>query len=68
MTVSDIEKRVALIDVAKSDPEKAHSAQDDLWLEVLQHISQYPLAYGHAAQIAQAALKTEEIDFPRWCA
>ena len=52
----------------RGDPEAAHSMEDDLreWvLEFLAHWSGDPLV---GQELAQIALSTREIDFPRWCA
>lgn len=49
-----------------SDPETAHICEDQLWEAVL-----YVIAEGECADpkaCAIAALRTKEIDFPRWCA
>lgn len=46
------------------DPERAHSAERDLWRTVLEKA-----ADGHdVAAAAREALKSEHVDFPRWFA
>ena len=46
------------------DPERAHSAERDLWRTVLEKA-----ADGHdVAGAAKEALKSEDMDFPRWFA
>lgn len=65
LTVKEVENRVELIKGMAHDPDVAHGEEDQLRLEVLQAI-----VAGHdtPAGLAKAALKTGEIDFPRWTA
>ena len=67
MTVEDINKSVQEIANSTGDPEMAHSMEDGLFVEVLTAIAEgkHPL---NASRIAEAALKSKEIEFPRWCA
>jgi len=67
LTVEDVNKRVQEVADNTGDPEVAHSMEDALLWEVLEEISEgkHPL---NAAEIAQAALKTRKMGFPRWCA
>ena len=67
MTVEDINKSVQEIANSTGDPEMAHSMEDGLFVEVLTAIAEgkHPL---DATKLAEAALKTREIRFPRWCA
>ena len=46
------------------DPERAHSAERDLWRTVLEMAA----AGCEVAGAAKEALKTEDVDFPRWFA
>lgn len=65
LTVEYVNKAVEYIEEIKGDDEVAHSMEDALRAEVLQAI-----ADGHEdhQDLATAALKTENIDFYRWCA
>ena len=67
MTIEEVQAKVKEIrDIGASDPEAAHSKEDDLYRSILQFI-----ADGYAGlykEIAYAALETQEEDFPRWCA
>ena len=49
-----------------SDPERAHSMADALHVRVLRAIADGDCIDYEA--MAEAALDTEEIDCPRWCA
>jgi hypothetical protein len=66
LTLLDIDKEVERIRAMAGDDEAAHSAEDDLRERVLAMIADGsasdPQAY------AEAVLKTNEIDFQRWCA
>jgi hypothetical protein len=62
MNLDEVEAAVQHIEAIKDDDEMAHSAEDDLYEQVLRH---------HAAlgcPLAAAALKTRKIRFARWCA
>lgn len=66
MTVDEVEAEVARIRELRWDDEAAHSAEDNLWEKVLRLI-----ASGETdtpAELAAAALKTQTVDFARWCA
>jgi hypothetical protein len=66
MTKEEIAKRVAEIrSIGKDDPEVAHAKEDALFVELLTHIASD--AYD-ASALAEAALKTRAIKFPRWYA
>jgi hypothetical protein len=56
---------VAEIAAVAIDYEVAHSKEDDLHADVLAAIAR---GATNAQELAQAALKTEEIEFPRYCA
>ena len=53
--------------INKKDYEAAHSLEDDLFIEVLKTIA---LGFENieAYELADEALKSLDIDFPRWCA
>ncbi len=63
---NDVKQLVELtINNAKSDPELAHSNEDSLYWSVLDAVAN---GNPNAIDMAKEALKTKEIDFPRWCA
>ena len=66
MTLNKIEKVVKDIDDIRDDPESAHSAEDQLHVDFIEHIA----VYGPKSlkKMAKEVLKTKEISFPRWCA
>jgi hypothetical protein len=66
VTVDDVDAEVRRIASMASDPEAAHSIEDDLYVRVLEAI----VAWGcdHDAALAAAALKTQDFNFARWCA
>jgi hypothetical protein len=62
----DVEAGVMEVYAMRGDPEAAHSAEDALYLRVLEKI-----ARGEAMdpqKCAEIAIRTQGIDFPRWCA
>ena len=65
MTLSEAERRVDAIREMAGDAESAHSEEDAFRHEVLRAI-----ASGHEnpVALAQIALYTSTIKFPRWCA
>ena len=67
LTLLDVEKRVGEIKnkVIERDYEYAHSMEDDLYVDVLKAIA---AGTRNSKQMAEAALKTQELDFPRWYA
>jgi len=67
MKVSDVEKDVAEIEAMKRDDEMAHSFEDALYEKVLIAIRDREPG-DDPADLAKAALKTQEIEFARWCA
>jgi hypothetical protein len=66
MTVEEVEREVTRIRGMAGDDEAAHSAEDDLWENVLRAVASGET--DDSAGIAAAALKTKTIDFARWCA
>jgi hypothetical protein len=66
MTVGDVKRELARIREMAGDDEMAHSAEDDLWENVLRAIASRET--DDPAGIAAAALKTKTIEFARWCA
>lgn len=63
MTWQEVRERVEAIRAQADDPEVAHVMEDRLWFEVLSVMAQWD-----GCEIAAEALKTREIEFPRWCA
>ena len=66
MNLNVIKNRVKEIKaIAATDPESAHSKEDDLYADIIA-----TLASGGKVtrEMAQEALKTQKMDFPRWCA
>ena len=57
----------AIRDIA-GDPEAAHAAEDNLWGEVLAAIAHEDLDPDYARQLAAEAIRTADINFPRWYA
>ena len=73
MRVEEVEKRVAEIRACAGDDETAHSMEDELHQDVLREIARQgrePGGDGSSSPfaLAEAALKTLEIEFARWCA
>jgi len=60
MTKEDIEKRVQEIQERADDDEMAHAMEKDLHEEVLEFLAE------QGNELAEAALKTLDIDFSRW--
>lgn len=66
MTPKEVRDRVDFIRGIAGDDEAAHVTEDELYADVLRAI-----AAGRcrkAAELAQEALKTQDIEFARWCA
>lgn len=66
MTPENIEKRVAEIAELIGDPERAHTEEDSLHQAVLLVIASGTC--DDPVECARAAVKTLDLDFPRWCA
>lgn len=65
MTVDDVDYVVDKIKDMLPDHERAHSASDALWQEVLEAIRD---GARNPSALASAALRTCRIPFSRWCA
>lgn len=65
MTIEEVCERVLDIRELANDYERAHSAEDELYSEVLQAIADNA---PNAALLAHYALKTKDIEFARYCA
>jgi hypothetical protein len=66
-TVEDAQQIVARIGVRAADWESAHGLEDELYVAVLQAIASGRLFGDEAVELAQAALKSKQFDFPRYC-
>lgn len=51
--------------VKGADPELAHGNEDYLYQKVLEEVVK---GNPRARKMAELALKTKQLDFPRWCA
>jgi len=65
MTPKEVAKRVAMIGECRGDYEAAHGMEDQLREDVLQAIAG---GAPNAADLAREALKSTDMDFPRYCA
>ena len=65
LTMSDVLARVREVNELRGDNECAHSKEDALWRDVLAAIRD---GVDNPAELAAAALKTQDITFKRWCA
>lgn len=67
MTVDDVKERVERIRAdARDDFEEAHAREDELYQAVLHYIvAEAPSPY---REVALEALKSQDIQFPRYCA
>jgi len=66
MDINAIKRRVSEIDKAKGDYECAHGMEDQLMQDFIKHVAEN--APRGLARMAREVLKTEDIDFPRYCA
>lgn len=65
MTTEDVAHRLAAIHAVQHDDEVAHGLADTLHRDVLAAIAS---GAPDASILAAAALRTETLDFARWCA
>lgn len=68
MTEDAVWKAVHQINSLMGDPERAHSAEDDLYLWVLTAIASGEIPPDVAISCAKAAITTQDFEFPRWTA
>lgn len=69
LTVELAKKEVQYIDSIKYDDEVAHSREDDLYSLFIECVSENMYeTIEEMQQIAKEILKTNDIDFARWCA
>ena len=66
MTIEEVQNRVQDIASTAGDPEDQHELEDKLHVDVLKQVASSgdPIL----SRIAKEALKTQDIDFPRWYA
>ncbi|MEU0018034.1 hypothetical protein ABZ173_10225 [Streptomyces rochei] len=65
LTAEDVARRLAKIQTLQGDDEAAHGEEDLLHRDVLAAIA---AGAPDAQLLAAAALRTETLDFSRWCA
>lgn len=66
MNLEEAKRRVEAIRAIRGDDEYAHSAEDDLHRDFIRAVIAANL--GEMSEVAAEVLKTEEIEFCRWCA
>jgi len=66
MDLDHVKARVAEIEAMKGDDEAAHSAEDGLRAEFIALVAE--VGSPELAAMAREVLKTDDIDFCRWCA
>jgi len=66
ITLEQVRQRVHDIALQRTDPEVAHIMEDELHQEILAAIATGVFIGEYAAELAREAIKTKEIDFPRW--
>ena len=66
MDIEKIKEKVAYIDSIKNDDEAAHSIEDQLRHDFILYIANF--GPKDLSEMAREILKTEEIDFRKWCA
>lgn len=64
-TASETRAAVEYIRSMAHDPEVAHSEEDRMRYQVLKAIA---VGASNPVELAEIALSTEEMTFPRWCA
>lgn len=66
MTLREIKNRVDHIKKIVGDNEAAHSEEDSLYSDFIAYLAK--TASPKYREMAKTILKTQEIDFRRWCA
>jgi len=66
LTIDDVRRQIQNIELCESDPEKAHSLEDSLHLEVLEAIGDDRCR--NPRECARLAASTKDFDFDRWYA
>lgn len=62
MTIEEVRSVLKQLADVRTDDERAHSMRDLMWERVLKTLAD------EGSELAREALKSEEIDFARWCA
>jgi hypothetical protein len=65
MTLEEIKARIEKIKAISDDPEAAHSAEDDLYRDFIDHVAKRKDKIG---EMAYYVLKSKQLDFPRYTA
>lgn len=70
VSVESVRAEVLAITDGQGDAEQAHSREDDLYEAVLRTIASMDesVSVSECIALAEAALATKALDFPRWCA
>ena len=69
MKLEDVQARVKEIEDVAGDYEVAHIREDELYADILKAIANGEIhSIEEAKLLCAEALKTEQIDFARWCA
>lgn len=66
ITPENVRARVGRIRELADDPEAASERERDLWLDVLRAISSRDIDVDEAVDCASEAIKSDEIEFPRY--
>lgn len=67
MTLEEIRWHVGRIEASKRDFEKAHGMEDDLYADFIKYIASLKNCHG-LPEMAKEVLKTQDINFVRYCA
>ena len=67
MTIYEAEARVKEIQAVSGDDEDAHGKEDDLYRDFVEAVAA-GMSKAKAQAIAEIILKTQDIEFARWCA
>ena len=68
MKIVEIEKRISAIKEALPDYEKAHSLEDDLYLDFIEYVTRTTDDKWSMRQKARMIRDTRDIKFSRYCA
>lgn len=65
-SIDYIRGRVSAIEASTGDPEAAHGLEDELHKDFIRYVAEN--GTGKLRQMATEVLKTNSLDFARWCA
>jgi len=68
MTLDEIQKEVEDIRESSGDDKSAHSQEDNLYFQFIVYIKNLNIKENDLSKKAEEVLKTQEIEFARWCA